>query len=346
MTTYTHISGITPRRIVWVAVALSALVLSLSIGAARALGTGERSVTAGYQWPVKPFNRQHPVRGSFADPRTVFKASATLHGALTGQGSFELHRGIDIVAPDGSPVYPVASGTVTYVNAHWLKVDSGGGRVFEYWHIHAMVSRGAHVEAYRTVLGHILRGSGHVHLTELENDRAVNPLAPGHIGPYSDHTTPIVTSISFRGSETGRDQLPNVIRGRVLLVAGAEDQPTMDAPEGWRGLPVTPALITWQIRSWNGRVVLGRQVAADFRGNLPDRSFWQVYARGTYQNMAVFGHHYSWGQPGSYLFKLSPTPFDTRTIRDGAYDLVVTATDIRGNSSSLSRRFTIANHRR
>ena len=127
-----------------------------------------------------------------------------------------------------------------------------------------------------------------------------------------------------------------MLRGRVLLVAGAEDEPTMDAPSGWRGLPVTPALITWQIRSWNGRVVLGRQVAADFRSNLPDRSFWQVYARGTYQNMAVFGHHYSWGQPGSYLFKLSPTAFDTRTIRDGAYDLVVTATDIRGNSSSLT----------
>lgn len=346
MTTYTHISGITPRRIAWAAVALSALVLSLTIGAARALGTGEQQVRAGYQWPVKPFNRQHPVRGSFADPRTVFKASPTLHGALTGRGSFSLHRGIDIAAPDGALVYPVASGTVTYANGEWLKVDSGGGRVFEYWHIHPMVSVGAHVEAYRTVLGRIHRGSGHIHLTELENGRAVNPLAAGHIGPYSDHTTPRVTSIAFHASETGRDQLPNVVRGRVLLVAGAEDDPTMDAPHAWRGLPVTPALITWQIRSWNGRVVLGRQVAADFRGNLPERAFWQVYARGTYQNMAVFGRHYSWGQPGSYLFKLSPSAFDTRTLRDGAYDLIVTATDIRGNNSSLTRRFAVANHRR
>lgn len=347
MTTYSHISGITPRRSLWAAVVLSTIALALILGPARALGTGDGAANGGsYQWPVKPFNRQHPVRGSFADPRTVFKAPATLRGALTGQGSFSLHRGIDIVAPDGSLVYPVASGTVTFVNAHWLKVDSGGGRVFEYWHIHAMVSVGAHVDAYRTVLGHILRGSGHVHLTELENDRAVNPLAPGHIGPYADHTTPRVTSISFHSSEISRDQLPNMLRGRVLLVAGAEDQPTMDAPEAWRGLPVTPALIAWEIRSWNGKVVLGRQVAADFRGNLPDRSFWQVYARGTYQNMAVFGHHYSWGQPGAYLFKLTPTAFDTRTIRDGAYDLVVTATDIRGNNSSLTRRFTIANHRR
>jgi hypothetical protein len=70
-----------------------------------------------------------------------------------------------------------------------------------------------------------------------------------------------------------------------------------------------------------------------------------VYARGTYQNMAVFGSHYSWAQPGSYVFKLGPA-FNTRQLRDGAYDIVVTATDIRGNSSSLSRRFTVANHKR
>ncbi len=347
MTNYTHISGITPRRSSWAAVALATMALALTLGPARALGTGDGAASAGsYQWPVKPFNRQHPVRGSFADPRTVFRASPTLRGALTGPGTFSLHRGIDIAAPDGSAVYPVSSGTVTYVNGEWLRVESSGGRTFEYWHIRAAVAVGSRVEAYQTVLGHIQRGSGHVHLTELEDGKAVNPLAPGHIGPYADSTTPRVTSISFRARETSREGLPNLVRGRVLLVAGAEDDPTMNAPEAWSGLPVTPALLIWEIRSWNGKVMLGRQIAADFRSSLPDRSFWQVYTRGTYQNMAVFGRHYSWGQPGSYLFKLSGRAFDTRTLRDGAYDLIVTATDIRGNSSSLTRRFTVANHRR
>lgn len=347
MTTYKHISGITPRRISWAAVVLSATALALTLGPARALGTGDRAANGGsYRWPVRPFDRQHPVRGSFGDPRTGFKAAPTLRGALTGRGSFSFHRGVDIAAPDGTAVYPVVSGTVTYVNGEWLKVESGGGHAFEYWHINATVAVGSHVEASRTVLGHIQRGSGHVHLTEEEDGQAVNPLAPGHLGPYADHTTPRVTSISFRARETSRDQLPNLVRGRVLLIAGAQDDPTMNAPEAWSGLPVTPALLTWEIRSWNGKVVLGRQVANDFRRSLPGRSFWQVYARGTFQNMAVFGHHYSWAQPGSYLFKLSSRAFDTRTIRDGAYDLVVTATDIRGNSSSLTRRFTVANHRR
>jgi hypothetical protein len=299
-----------------------------------------------YKWPVKPFDKQHAVRGGFGDPRTIFKSSPTYRGVLSGECDCQLHRGIDIVAPDGSPVYPVMSGTVTYVDDEdeWLKVDAGG-RAFEYWHIHPMVRVGAHVEAFDTVLGHINRGSGHVHLTELDGDRIVNPLAPGHIGPYSDQTTPRVTSISFRNGGTGPEILPNLIRGRVMVVAAAEDDPTMSAPNAWKGMPVSPALLTWEIRSWTGKVVRDRHVAVDFRGALPNRSFWAVYARGTYQNMAVLGSHYSWAQPGSYLFKLSPG-LDTRGLRDGAYDIVVTATDIRGNSSSLSRRFTIGNHRR
>jgi murein DD-endopeptidase MepM/ murein hydrolase activator NlpD len=345
MTAYTHISGSTPRRIAWAASVLSVVALASTLGSPRALGGGDQAANAGsYRWPVKPFDKQHPVRGSFADPRTVFSSSPTLRGVLAGGCACSLHRGVDISAPDGSPVYPVASGTVTYVNHEWVRVESGGAQAFEYWHIRASVSVGSHVEAARTVVGRILRGSGHVHLTELENGRAVNPLAPGHLGPYADHTTPRVTWIAFRGSETSRERLPNLIRGRVLLVAAAEDAPTINAPAEWRGLPVTPALVTWEIRSWTGKVVVRRQIAADFRGDLPNRSFWQIYARGTYQNMAVLGHHYSYAQPGAYLFRLTPAGFDTRRLRDGAYDLVVTATDIRGNSSALSRRFTVANH--
>jgi murein DD-endopeptidase MepM/ murein hydrolase activator NlpD len=347
MTSYAHTSGSTPRRIAWAALLLSAVALASTLGSPKALGGGgdQPSNAGSYGWPVKPFDKQHPIRGSFADPRTIFRSSPTLQGVLDGDCSCSLHQGVDISAPDGSPVYPVVSGTVTYVDSEWVKVESSGGQAFEYWHIRAIVSVGSHVEAHHTLIGRILRGSGHVHLTELKNGRAVNPLAPGHLGPYADHTTPRVTSISFRRTETGREGLPNLIRGRVLLVAAAEDEPTIDAPEAWRGLPVTPALLTWEIRSWNGRLVLRRKTAADFRGALPNRGFWQIYARGTYQNMAVLGHHYSWAQPGSYLFKLSPEGFDTHRLRDGAYDLVVTATDIRGNSSSLTRRFTVGNHR-
>jgi Peptidase family M23 len=348
MATNAHISvrGARRRSVIVVALvtALAAVALDRTVTVSSASGRAEAA--ASYRWPVKPFDRPHPVRGNFGDPRTIFRSSPTLRGVLAGDCTCSFHRGIDISAPDGSPVYPVVSGTVTYADDEWVKVESGGGLAFEYWHIHPMVRVGSHVQAYQTVIGHIHRGSSHVHLTELNGGRYVNPLAPGHLGPYMDQTPPRVTAISLRREETGRDGLPNLVHGRVVLVAAAEDKPTLEAPHAWRDMPVAPALLSWQIRSWNGRAVIRQRVAVDLRNALPDRSFWQVYARGTYQNMAPLGRHYSWAQPGSYQFKLTPAAFDTRSLPDGTYDLVVTATDIRGNSGSLSRRFTIKNGRR
>ncbi len=46
-------------------------------------------------------------------------------------------------------------------------------------------------------------------------------------------------------------------------------------------------------------------------------------------------------QRGTYLFKLAK--FNTHSLRDGVYELVVTATDIRGNSGSQTLRFTVHN---
>jgi hypothetical protein len=71
--------------------------------------------------------------------------------------------------------------------------------------------------------------------------------------------------------------------------------------------------------------------------------YWDYYARGTFQNMSVFAKHYSYGQPGRFLFKLTKGAFDTSQLRNGVYDLAVTVSDIQGNSSSTSLRFTVEN---
>jgi hypothetical protein len=41
---------------------------------------------------------------------------------------------------------------------------------------------------------------------------------------------------------------------------------------------------------------------------------------------------YSFAQPGCFLFRLTPTPLDTTRLKDGVCEIVVTATDTRGNS--------------
>src|SRR5207237_1482099 len=78
---------------------LAALVLALAAAGG----------ASAYPWPIKPFNKQHPIRGFFGDPRTVFE-NGVLAGGFDGLGFFSFHQGIDISAPDGTPIYPVVSG--------------------------------------------------------------------------------------------------------------------------------------------------------------------------------------------------------------------------------------------
>jgi Peptidase family M23 len=324
-----------------------ALVLTV-VGVALAVSPPRTALAAAspgpFGYPVKPFHREHPVRAYLGDPRTVFHAPPTLDGLMTGAGSFSFHQGVDISAPDGTAVYPVESGVVTDAAGDWVGVDSGNGRSFEYWHIRPLVKRGQHVEVDQTILGRIVRTAGHVHLTEYEHGAVANPLAPGQLSPFTDTTAPRVQSISVRGADPESALLPGFLRGRITILAETYDRPTMPVPGVWKGLPTAPALITWRIQRPDGKVIVPDRTAVDFRSTVPENSaFWTVYARGTYQNMCVFGPHYSYMEGGEYLFRLTPDGLDTSELADGVYDLVVTATDMRGNHGSLTLRITVHN---
>jgi hypothetical protein len=282
---------------------------------------------------VTPFDRAHPVRANFGDPRTRFEGRNTSGTLLEGGGTFSFHQGVDISAPDGEPVYAVASGTVVRARGGRVTVNCRNGRSFQYWHIHPAVRVGQHAVAGETVVGFIQAKREHVHLTHLENGRAVNPLAPGHLSPYGDRTTPAVLGISIR----------HAADGRVVFVAEAVDAPALRVPGRWYGFPVTPARLTWRIER-DGRVVLPARAARDVRGSVPKNDrFWETFARGTHQNWPIFAGHKFQFVPGAYVFKLSAQPFDTRRLRDGVYQLVVTALDTVGNRDVRRLRFTIDN---
>lgn len=328
----------------------SALALSGALtagpGIAQAIGPGSAPAVSGqaYGYPVKPFDREHLIRANLGDPRMQFYGPPTMGTLMHAPGSFLFHQGVDISAPGGTAVYPVIDGTVTFISrAEWMIRVTSGGRAFEYWHIRPLVREGEHVTARHTLLGRVTRTENHVHLTEYEGGRVVNPLVPGRLTPYHDSTPPVVRAINFRRNDSGSDVLPNFVRGRVEIVADAEDAPTAASFHKWYG-PVTPALITWRIRCFRtGRTVVREHVARDVRNGVPrDSLFWRAYARGTYQNQTVFGNHYSYQQRGRYLFKLAQQ-FDTRTLRDGVYDLIVRASDVRGNTGMQTLRFTIHN---
>jgi hypothetical protein len=310
-----------------------------------ASAAGSTAAAPAYGWPVKPFDRPHPVRANFGDPRTTFHGPPTLAGVMTSRGSFSFHFGVDIAVPDGTPVYPVRSGVASLLGNRNVQVDSGSGFKTQYWHIVPAVRAGQQVTARQTVLGYVMKGYEHVHFTELEDGRPVNPLAPGHMGPYDEREAPQLSSVSFRFGNSAREVLAESVFGAIVPVVRVHDSTARPVPGVWAALPVAPALLTWHIeQAQTGRVAVRRQVAFDVRERIPANSaFWTYYARGSRQNMATFGKQRAWRTPGTYLYRLTRTPFDTRKLRNGVYRLVVNATDIRGNTGSLEQVFIVRN---
>jgi hypothetical protein len=305
------------RRALLLLAALAALALPAAAGShARA-----RRVT-GYPWPLKPFDRPHPVRGNFDDPRVDF---------VGDELSSNFHFGIDISAADGTPVYAVAAGTAS-PHRDYVDVLTGGGRDFGYWHIAPAVKSRRPVKQGQ-LLGHVLRGWGHVHFAENLNGVYVNPLRRGALTPYVDTTPPTVEAVSI--TRAGRAVDPGNVSGVVDLTCEAYDVPQEDPPWPWQETRVTPALVRWRIVRANGEPASPWKTAVDFRfALLPDGLFNLVYAPGTKQNRS--------NRPGRYVFYLDEG-WSSARLQDGSYRLVAGAWDTRGNGGYGSLSFTIAN---
>jgi len=318
---------------------LRVLLLGLVLALACA---GPAAAFKPYGWPLRPFHQQHAIRGFFGDPRTVFEETL-LNNGIDGPGDFSFHNGIDIVAADGTKVYPVVSGIVHLIEATAVSVQTLDGRSFQYFHVVPTVVDGERAIAGVTVLGEVEAPYGHVHLTEIDGSNVRNPLLAGHLSPYVDRTRPVVSSIELRRAETGSPLGTLAVCGKVAIVASAFDRPPLPVPGSFAGLPVTPAYVTWRMQKLGGPMVVPNLVAADFRRTLPaDRDFWSVYARGTYENAPRFGNQQFRSMPGRYIFNLS-TSLDTKSLANGVYVVIVTAADERGNLSSLAQRVSVLN---
>src|SRR5262249_57606878 len=101
------------------------------------------------------------------------------------------------------------------------------------------------------------------------------------------------------------------------------------------GVAGTGGGMGWRVvHEWG--VVRGWHTPVDFTKSLmPQSAFSRIYAPGTRQNHA--------GEPGLYRFYLAHT-WTTTTLPDGSYRLEVEASDLAGNTGSLTKRFTIANN--
>lgn len=276
-----------------------------------------------HPWPIKPFDRQHPVRGLFGDPR------------IGGGGGKSFHFGVDVSALDGTAVHAVGGGRISLDHQNITVVQAGGAREHAYWHVIPAVKHGAQVRR-GTLLGHIAAGWGHVHFAERRGDAYLNPLRPGAMTPFHDYGAPVVSRIV-----TSRDL--HELYGRVDLIVETFDRPPLSAPQpAWHGMPVTPALVRWRLVR-NARAFVPWRISNDFRtsfvakiaGKPPsDVNFGNVYAPGTRQNKP--------NKPGLYRLWVA-RGFDTRPFPDGDYRLDVEVADIRGNASRGHLALTFVN---
>ena len=145
-----------------------------------------------YPWPLKPFGRAHPVRGTFNDPRIAARSRS-------------FHFGIDIAAPNGTPVYAVRRGVVHLQGGRSLAVVDGDVG-FGYWHVVPAVDHLQRV-SQQQLLGHVEAPWLHVHFTERRGDSYRDPLRPGALSPWADRTKPRVTRIVL--SRNGRALPPD-----------------------------------------------------------------------------------------------------------------------------------------
>jgi hypothetical protein len=319
-------------------------------------------------WPVRPHDEQHPVRGSFLDPRPDRQLGGTFH------------YGVDVAVRDDRPdpdapprrthrVYAIEGGRVTAASKPGVRglVDIAH---FRYEHVDARVHVGESVEAGQFV-GWTCDGTWHVHLGERAPGAGgalkwVNPLRRGgKVRPYVDHATPEVSDIRYYtpavpawGRRTGNVvRLPQAgtrldksrLAGIVDVRVRADDPQSFsgwfhDLP--WLAAPHHPnRLAVTIVHLGSGEIVERREV---FRSDeFPRIRAEQHYAPGTDQNLPANGcmrRHRSLRCNGIYWFRVFPEPYwDTRRFANGRYLLRVRAWDIAGNTAKADSQVTIRN---
>jgi hypothetical protein len=318
-------------------------------------------------WPVRPHDLQHPIRGSFLDPRPDPELGAIYHD------------GIDVAVRDDRPergapsgrthrVYAIEGGPVFLATPRGARGFARIGH-FGYGHIDPLVQTGETVVPGQHI-GWSCKDDWHLHLSEFiftsESPLVVNPLRPGgKLRPYADTARPEIHEVRFytpatpawtRRPTTSIARLPPAgtrlprerLFGRVDVRVRVNDPQSFigwfqELP--WLAAPHHPFRLAVTILDLATQRIVRRREA--FRAEqVLHISASQHFAPGTEQNLPAHGcmlRHSTMRCDGVYWFRLFPRYWDTTRLFDGRYAVRVRAWDVAGNLASAEVPITIAN---
>ena len=324
-------------------------------------------------WPVRPQHAQHPIRGSFLDPR-----------GADNDGLSGYHFGIDVNVDDRRPgggapvglshrVYAVESGVVTEpVNDPTRscgnrRLDIGH---FAYWHTSPIVHVGQRVSGGQQI-GWTCLGEWHVHLSEWQRYRGarvwVNPLhRGGRLVPFADTLPPVVAKIRFQTPpatpwhptvdllqpDSSRALLPARLHGLVEVRARVGDPQSflgfLGRNVSWPSLHHPYRLSIEILDAVTRQTVLRR---TSFQSDqLPQTPYLVHYAPGTSQNSSLgecVGPRPALDCAGAYWFRplsrFRQEFWDTRRVPNGRYTVVVRSADISGNIGQRRQAVVVSN---
>ncbi len=258
-------------------------------------------------WPITPFHRQHAIRAGINELRPA-----------------NFHVGVDIEASNYQPVYAIQSGyaspaaTGSYGD---YKVTVGS---FTYWHIVPTVRSGQHVTAYKTEIGAVEHGFGHLAFQEGGDNSYLNPLRPGgDLRPYTDTEPPIIGVPRVFGD------------GRVIV--GAFDPQSFIHKESYETPVLAPAAVAWRLYTASGRPVTGLEWAMRGTAYLSPALKPVIFAPGA-ANPGFACFYTRMRCTPNWVYNLAgglTGPLPLAGLRRGRYRLSVYAWDWAGNKSAL-----------
>ena len=262
-------------------------------------------------WPLRPFHQQHAIRAGIDELRPA-----------------NFHVAVDIEANNFQPVFAIRSGYASVSPTGSYRDTKVTVGPFTYWHIKPTVSSGHYVVAYKTEIGAVEHGFGHIAFSEGGDDDYLNPLRPGGpLHPYTDTEPPVIG-------------LPHIFRtGRVIVRAF---DPQSDVHKTSYLTPVlAPASLAWRLYNSKGRAITGLEWALRSSGYISPSLKPVIFAPGAsnpgfecFYTQLICIPNWVYNLAGGLT---EPLPFATMT--PGRYKLAIYAEDFKGNASALDYWF-------